>query len=126
MKKLFSLITLLFPFLAFSQSDSFSERINNVVQPAVDALGMIFFYKPFEYIGFDMPLVVIWLVVGATLFTLYMGFVNIRGLKHAFQLIRGDYDKPGDQGEVSHFQALVTALSGTVGLGNIAGVAVAI
>lgn len=126
MKKLFLLITLLFPFFAFSQTESFSERINNVVQPAVDALGMVFFYKPFESIGFDMPLVVLWLVIGATVFTLYMGFVNIRGLKHAFQLIRGDYDKPGDQGEVSHFQALVTALSGTVGLGNIAGVAVAI
>ena len=126
MKKLFSLITLLLPYVTFSQSESFSERINNVVQPAVDALGMIFFYKPFESVGFDMPLVVLWLVVGATLFTVYMGFVNIRGLKHAYQLIRGDYDKPGDVGEVSHFQALVTALSGTVGLGNIAGVAVAI
>jgi AGCS family alanine or glycine:cation symporter len=55
-----------------------------------------------------------------------MGFINLKGIKHAYQLIRGDYDKPGDAGEVSHFQALVTALSGTVGLGNIAGVAVAI
>jgi AGCS family alanine or glycine:cation symporter len=73
-----------------------------------------------------MPLVVLWLVVGATFFTIYMGFINLKGIKHAYQLIRGDYDKPGDAGEVSHFQALVTALSGTVGLGNIAGVAVAI
>jgi alanine or glycine:cation symporter, AGCS family len=54
------------------------------------------------------------------------GFYQLKGIKHAYQLIRGDYDKPGDEGEVSHFQALVTALSGTVGLGNIAGVAVAI
>ena len=55
-----------------------------------------------------------------------MKFVNFRGVKHAFELIRGDYDNPNDKGEVSHFQALVTALSGTVGLGNIVGVAVAI
>jgi AGCS family alanine or glycine:cation symporter len=55
-----------------------------------------------------------------------MGFINVKGIRHSIQLIRGDYDNPGDKGEVSHFQALVTALSGTVGLGNIAGVAVAI
>jgi AGCS family alanine or glycine:cation symporter len=126
MKKIISVFLLLFPFLSFSQSRSFEDRINDIVQPAVDAMGMLFFYKPFESIGFEMPLVVLWLVVGAVVFTLYMGFVNIRGLKHAYQLIRGDYDKPEDEGEVSHFQALVTALSGTVGLGNIAGVAVAI
>jgi alanine or glycine:cation symporter, AGCS family len=126
MKKIVSVFLLLLPFLSFSQSRSFEDRINDIVQPAVDAMGMLFFYKPFESIGFEMPLVVLWLVVGAVVFTLYMGFVNIRGLKHAYQLIRGDYDKPEDEGEVSHFQALVTALSGTVGLGNIAGVAVAI
>ncbi|MFN3756011.1 MAG: alanine/glycine:cation symporter family protein [Flavobacterium sp.] len=126
MKKNLSVFLLFLPFLSFSQSRSFEDRINDIVQPAVDAMGMLFFYKPFESIGFDMPLVVLWLVVGAVVFTLYMGFVNIRGLRHAYQLIRGDYDKPEDEGEVSHFQALVTALSGTVGLGNIAGVAVAI
>jgi AGCS family alanine or glycine:cation symporter len=86
----------------------------------------VFFYKPLAAYGFEMPLVVMWLVVGATFFTLYMGFINVKGIRHSIQLIRGDYDNPGDKGEVSHFQALVTALSGTVGLGNIAGVAVAI
>ena len=55
-----------------------------------------------------------------------MNFISIRGFKHAFQLVRGDYDNPEDKGEVSHFQALTTALSATVGLGNIAGVAVAV
>jgi AGCS family alanine or glycine:cation symporter len=126
MKKFFTLLTLFGPLLTFSQEKGLDEKINDVIKPAVDAMGSIFFYKPFESIGFDMPLVVLWLVVGATFFTLYMGFINIKGIKHAYQLIRGDYDKPGDEGEVSHFQALVTALSGTVGLGNIAGVAVAI
>ncbi|WP_026710610.1 alanine/glycine:cation symporter family protein [Flavobacterium filum] len=126
MKKLFSLLAILIPIVSFSQEKGLDEKINDIIKPAVDAMASVFFYRPFESIGFDMPLVVLWLVVGATFFTLYMGFINLKGLKHAFQLIRGDYDKPGDEGEVSHFQALVTALSGTVGLGNIAGVAVAI
>jgi len=72
------------------------------------------------------PFIVIWLVLGAIFFTIRMKFINIRGVKHAFQLIKGDFDNPNDAGEVSHFQALATALSGTVGLGNIAGVAIAI
>jgi alanine or glycine:cation symporter, AGCS family len=73
-----------------------------------------------------VPLIVVWLVLGALFFTIKMRLINFRGVPHAFQLIRGSYDNPDDKGEVSHFQALVTALSGTVGLGNIAGVAVAI
>ncbi len=73
-----------------------------------------------------IPLIVVWLIVGAIFFTLRMRFINFRGIKQALALIRGKYDDPTDKGEVSHFQALTTALSGTVGLGNIAGVAVAI
>lgn len=126
MKKFFTILTLLLPLLTFSQEKGLDDKINDIIKPAVDAMSSVFFYTPFAAIGFDMPLVVLWLVIGATFFTLYMGFINVRGIKHAYQLIRGDYDKPEDEGEVSHFQALVTALSGTVGLGNIAGVAVAI
>mgnify|MGYP003605566290 CR=1 FL=1 len=126
MKKFFTILTLLLPILTFSQEKGLDDKINDIIKPAVDAMSSVFFYTPFAAIGFDMPLVVLWLVIGATFFTLYMGFINVRGIKHAYQLIRGDYDKPEDEGEVSHFQALVTALSGTVGLGNIAGVAVAI
>lgn len=73
-----------------------------------------------------IPLIVVWLVFGALFFTLRMRFINFRGVKQAIDLVRGKYDDPNDKGEVSHFQALTTALSGTVGLGNIAGVAVAI
>jgi AGCS family alanine or glycine:cation symporter len=69
---------------------------------------------------------VLWLFVAAIFFTFRMGFINVRGFKHAIDVVRGKYDDPHDDGEVSHFQALATALSGTVGLGNIAGVAVAI
>lgn len=76
----------------------------------------------------EIPFIVIWLVFGALFFTIRMGFINIRGFKHAIQLVQGKFDNPNhkEAGEVTHFQALVTALSGTVGTGNIAGVAIAI
>ena len=64
--------------------------------------------------------------VGSLFLTIRMGFINVRGFWHAVRLTRGDYDNPDDVGEVSHFQALASALSATVGLGNIAGVALAI
>jgi AGCS family alanine or glycine:cation symporter len=67
------------------------------------------------------------LLVGTGLYlTLRLGFIQFRGFRHAIALIRGKYDKPTDEGEVSHFQALATALSATIGTGNIAGVATAI
>ena len=74
----------------------------------------------------DIPFIVVWLVLGALFFTLRMGFINIRGFRHSLQLAKGKYDDPNAPGQVTHFQALATAVSGTVGLGNIAGVAVAI
>ncbi len=74
----------------------------------------------------SIPFVVVWLFVGSLFLTIRMGFINVRGFWHAVRLTRGDYDNPDDVGEVSHFQALASALSATVGLGNIAGVALAI
>ncbi|MEC9072098.1 MAG: alanine/glycine:cation symporter family protein, partial [Myxococcota bacterium] len=76
--------------------------------------------------GVGMPLVVAWLLFGAVFFTFRMGFVNLRMFTHAIELVRGKYDDPDSEGEVSHFQALAAALSATVGLGNIAGVAIAV
>jgi len=73
-----------------------------------------------------IPFIVIWLVFGALFFTIRMGFINVRGFKHSIDLARGKYDDPDAPGQVTHFQALATAVSGTVGLGNIAGVAVAV
>ena len=73
-----------------------------------------------------VPLVVLWLVLGAIFFTLRMGFIQLRAFGHAIAVTRGKYDNPEDEGEVSHFQALTAALSATVGLGNIGGVAIAI
>jgi len=74
----------------------------------------------------SMPFIVAWLIVGAVYLTLRFGFINVRLLGHALQILRGKYQSPQDRGEVSPFQALTTALSATVGLGNIAGVAIAI
>lgn len=73
-----------------------------------------------------IPFIVIWLIFGAAFFTLRMGFINFRGFKHAIQLAKGQYDEPNAPGSITHFQALATAVSATVGLGNIAGVAIAV
>ncbi|MEW6119063.1 MAG: alanine/glycine:cation symporter family protein [Pseudomonadota bacterium] len=73
-----------------------------------------------------MPFIVAWLIVGALYLTLRFSFVNLRMMRHAFRVMRGRYRTHDDKGEVSPFQALTTALSATVGLGNIAGVAIAI
>ncbi|MDJ0860290.1 MAG: alanine/glycine:cation symporter family protein [Dinoroseobacter sp.] len=81
-------------------------------------------FAPFP--GTEFPWIVAWLVIAATVFTFYFGFIQFRAIPHSLDLVRGKYDDPDAPGEVSHFQALATALSGTVGLGNIAGVAVAI
>jgi AGCS family alanine or glycine:cation symporter len=74
----------------------------------------------------QVPLVVLWLIIGAFYFTLRFQFVNFRAFRHAIDCVRGRYTHPGETGEISHFQALSAALSATVGLGNIAGVAVAV
>ena len=76
--------------------------------------------------GTSVPWILMWLVIAAVVFTVYFGFIQLSGFWHAIKLVKGDYSDPNDAGEVSHFQALATALSGTVGLGNIAGVAVAV
>jgi AGCS family alanine or glycine:cation symporter len=74
----------------------------------------------------SLPLVVVWLILGASFFTLRFQFVNFRGFRHAVDCLRGVYTDPDEAGEISHFQALSAALSATVGLGNIAGVAFAV
>jgi AGCS family alanine or glycine:cation symporter len=99
------------------------EKVNSIFSSATGwFVNGIFMAIP----GTNFPWIVMWLVVAATIFTIYFAFVQIRYFKHAISLVKGDYSDPNDAGEVSHFQALATALSGTVGLGNIAGVAVAV
>ena len=101
------------------------EAINSATAPIAELIGKIVFFK-IPIGDANLPVVVLWLVVGAIFFTIYMGFINLRGFKHAIELVRGDYADPNSHGEVSHFQALATAVSGTVGIGNIGGVAVAV
>ncbi len=75
----------------------------------------------------QLPLIVVWLIAGALFFTVYLRLINTRGFVHAIRIVIGKEDKePKAPGEVSHFQALTTAVSGTVGVGNITHVAVAI
>jgi AGCS family alanine or glycine:cation symporter len=87
---------------------------------------VIFFDVAFFSDSVQIPLVVLWLIIGATWFTLRFHFVSLRGFGHAIDCVRGRYTRPDEAGEISHFQALSAALSATVGLGNIAGVAVAV
>jgi alanine or glycine:cation symporter, AGCS family len=96
-----------------------NETVGNITAPFVS-----FIFSPFP--GTAFPWIVMWLIVAAVVFTVYFGLIQIRGFGHALALVSGRYDDKKDPGEVSHFQALSTALSGTVGLGNIAGVAVAV
>ena len=113
-------------------ASSLDRRIDSLFSPLVAFLVQVLFWDPVgEHgivdLGLDarVPLVLVWLALGAVFFTFYLGFVNLRGFGHGIALIRGRYHDPSHPGQVSHFQALATALSGTVGLGNIAGVAVA-
>ena len=87
-------------------------------------IASVVFYA-FKLDGIEIPLVLLWLIAGAMVFTLYLGFINVRGFAHAIQLLKRN-KTTGISGEITPFQALSTALSGTVGTGNIAGVAIAI
>lgn len=114
-----------FTFLAAltASAQSIDETINGIFASSTGwFVNLIFSNFP----GTNFPWIVAWLVIAATVFTVYFGVIQFRAFGHAIALVRGDYSDPDDAGEVSHFQALATALSGTVGLGNIAGVAVAI
>jgi AGCS family alanine or glycine:cation symporter len=129
--------------------NSFPEILSSSFAPIVGFMDKYFFFDPFHSLGLydnrvkdesgkillnpngtqktiKVPFMVIWLILGAVFFTIRFGFINIRGLRHSVDLVKGKYDQKDAVGEVTHFQALATAVSGTVGLGNIAGVAVAI
>ncbi|WP_417227222.1 alanine/glycine:cation symporter family protein [Amphritea sp.] len=108
---------------AMAEEGSIDQTVNEVFASATGwFVNLIFAPLP----GTTFPWIVLWLVTGATVFTVYFGFIQFKAIRHSISLVKGDYSDPDDAGEVSHFQALATALSGTVGLGNIAGVAVAV
>ena len=102
------------------------ETINEAFKPIASAFNDLVFYS--IPIGeSQLPLIVVWLIVGALYFTFYLRLINIRGFTHAIRIVLGKEDKTDTApGEVSHFRALTTAVSGTVGVGNITHVAVAI
>lgn len=131
------------------ESNSVAETFNGTFKPIVDQFAAIIFWDPFYATGMydnrvytdegelarnpngtirtnQIPFIVIWLIFGALFFTIRMGFINFWGWRHSIKLVRGKFDEDDAPGEVTHFQALATAVSATVGLGNIAGVAVAI
>lgn len=108
-----------------SVTQNVDEAVSDFFEPIAKWLGEIVFYAV-PVGGTDLPLIVAWLVVAGLVFTGWFGFVQVRKFRLALDVVRGKYDEKGSAGEVNHFQALTAAVSGTVGLGNIAGVAVAV
>lgn len=101
------------------------EFIESAIEIFSDVLVSLVF-SSVSVLGVEVQLIVLWLFAGMIFFTIRLGFVNIRGFGIGLRAIRGDYSRPDAAGQLSPFQALSTALSSTVGLGNIAGVAIAI
>ncbi len=147
--KVVCLVSLLLPYQGTAQSKGLDEQINDAFMPfAIWWENLIF--SEVTFFGNGIPVVLILLLGGALFFTFYFGFLNVRHFTTAIQVVRGKHDDlekkaltpstdtnsnttddevvkdEGHHGEVNHFQALTTAVSGTVGLGNIAMVAVAI
>ncbi|GGU16846.1 alanine/glycine:cation symporter family protein [Streptomyces lateritius] len=108
-----------------SITTSVDEAVSGFFEPIATWLVDVVFYSV-PVGGTELPLIVAWLVVAGLVFTAWFGLVQVRKFKLAVDVVRGKYDEKGSAGEVNHFQALTAAVSGTVGLGNIAGVAVAV
>ena len=111
--------------MADAQTTSLAELIDNALTPVSDFVASIIFFSV-DVFGVSLPLVVVWLMTAAVFITFSLRFINLRGFRHAWSMIINPRDHEGADGEISHFQALSSALSGTVGLGNIASVPVAI
>ena len=105
---------------------SVDEKINEFFKTPTEWAFKAIFYEPFSIGGIGVPFILIWLVAAGIFLTFYFRFINLRSFRLAFRTVRGKYSSPDDPGEITHFQALTAALSATVGLGNIAGVAIAI
>ncbi|MEU2494163.1 alanine/glycine:cation symporter family protein [Streptomyces sp. NPDC007883] len=108
-----------------SMTESVDKAVSGFFEPIAGWLGDVVFYSV-PVAGTELPLIVAWLVVAGLVFSTWFGLVQIRKFRLAVDVVRGKYDEKGSAGEVNHFQALTAAVSGTVGLGNIAGVAVAV
>jgi AGCS family alanine or glycine:cation symporter len=128
-KRLLSFLFILFSVPLFAQEQGLDDRINEAFTPVANWWGAVVLHN---FPGTEIPTIIFLLVGGALFFTVYFGFINVKRFPTAINTVRGKYDEvddhssDGEEGEVSHFQALATAVSGTVGNGNIAGVALAI
>ncbi len=126
MKKQLALMVALITLSGPSLAAGIDQSINDFLTPVANAVDRFFMTSiPIPFVG-SAPFIVIWLVVAATFFTFYFKFINLRSFGVGMKIIKGKYDTSQAAGEVTHFQALSTAVSGTVGLGNIAGVATAV
>ncbi|MFR9730474.1 alanine/glycine:cation symporter family protein [Saccharopolyspora sp. MS10] len=101
------------------------NAINTVFEPISDGFSNLVFGE-LTIFGITFPWIVAWLVIAAVVFTVAFGFIQFRSVGLSVALLRGKYSRPDDPGEITHFQALSSAVSATVGLGNIAGVGVAV
>ncbi|MBL1068471.1 sodium:alanine symporter family protein [Streptomyces sp. 7-21] len=108
-----------------SWTDEIDGAVNGLADPITRLLSGIVFYEV-PVFGGDFPVIVAWLVAAGLFFTVWLGLVQFRRLATACRVLGGRYEQPGAPGEITHFQALTSAVSGTVGLGNIAGVAIAV
>ena len=124
-KFLFSILV----FLAAVQQPCFAFNIDTTldkyVAPVADKIASWIFF-PISIAGTDVPIIIFWILFAGIFFTIYLRGIAIWGFKHAIDILRKPVEKDDENGEVSSFQALATALSGTIGLGSIAGVAIAI
>ncbi len=127
--KLFYILMLCIPSISFAEEIvGIDQKIDQFFTTYFGWFASAIFYGVKIEDGVTFPLIVGWLFVAAIVFTFYFGFIQFRRFRLSLDIVSGKYSNPKDKepGEVSHFQALTTALSGTVGLGNIAGVGVAI
>ncbi len=108
-----------------SRAENIDETIDSAFAPLVDFANATIM-RSVTINGVEVPWVVFWLAAAGIILTVYFRFVNIRSIPLAIRTVRGKYSHPNDPGEVTHFQALAAAVSGTVGLGNIAGVAIGV
>ncbi|NQY21252.1 MAG: alanine:cation symporter family protein [Campylobacteraceae bacterium] len=128
MKHNIILLLLLLPIFSFGAEMGIDQAIDNFFNTYLSWFANTIFMGIEVEDGVNFPLIVGWLVIAALIFTVYFGFVQFRRFRLSIDIVSGKYTDPNEKvkGEVSHFQALATALSGTVGLGNIAGVGVAL
>ena len=126
MKKFLFMLLTMFAGLQSAQAMDVNAFMDKHIAPVSDAVARLIFF-PVKICGYDVPLIIIWVLIAGFFFTIYFKGVSVWGFKHAIDIIA----KPGEKhhagcGEVSSFQALATALSGTIGIGSIAGVAISI